>query len=134
MGTSSLISFGQPAPQLAAAFGPGGAVVVAIVGVGFANAGPLIAAFSSGEDAANEFQSSIDGVKDSLKSTRLEVNQGAVNLHKKQIRKSTEEINELNESTEKTRKARLRLNIKNRKIGENNVEIEKLEKIRRRNA
>lgn len=134
MGTSALIAFGQQAPQLASAFGPGGAVVGAIVGVGFAIAGPLIAAFSSGEDAANDFQSSIDGVRDSLKSTRLEVNQGAVNLLKKQIRESTEAINELNESTEKTRKARLRLNVKNRKIAENNAEIEKIEKIRIRNA
>ncbi|MEH6448762.1 MAG: hypothetical protein V7765_08835 [Oleispira sp.] len=134
MGTSAMIAFGQQAPQLASAFGPGGAVIGAIVGVGFAIAGPLIAAFSSGETAAGDFQMSIDGVRDSLKSTRLEVNQGAVDLLKKQIRESTEAIDKLNKSTENARKARLRLNVKNRKIAENNAEIEKIEKIRIRNA
>lgn len=134
MGTSAMIAFGQQAPQLASAFGPGGAVIGAIVGVGFAIAGPLIAAFSSGEDAANDFQSAIDGVRDSLKSTRLEVNQGAVNLLKTQIRESTEAIDELNKSTERTNAARLRLNVKSRIEAENNAKILELEKDRIKNA
>lgn len=134
MGTSAMIAFGQQAPQLASAFGPGGAVLGAIAGVGFAIAGPLIAAFSSGEDAASDFQSAIDGVRDSLKSTRLEVNQGAVNLLKTQIRESTEAIDELNKSTERTNAARLRLNVKSRIEAENNAKILELEKDRVKNA
>ena len=46
-GTSAMVAFGQQTPQLASAFGPSGAVLGAIAGIGFAIAGPLITALSS---------------------------------------------------------------------------------------
>lgn len=95
MGTSSLVAFGQQAPQAFSAFGPSGAVLGAIAGVGFALAGPLMAAFGDTEQAASSFQQKIDGVTDSLKSTRLEINLGAQALLTKQIREADEAYQDL---------------------------------------
>ena len=86
MGTSALVAFGQQTPQLASAFGPSGAVIGAIAGIGFALAGPLITAFTASGNAAKDFQSRIDGVRESLKSTAIEVNTGAIALLEKQIK------------------------------------------------
>ena len=134
MGTSALIAFGQQAPQLASAFGPGGAVLGAITGVGFAIAGPLIAAFSSGETAANDFQSAIDGVRDSLKSTRLEVNQGAIDLLSNSIRKATNEIEKLQNIPDKIGGRAFGGAARAKREAENQVAILKLEKDRIKNA
>ena len=95
MGTSALVAFGQQSPQAFSAFGPSGAVLGAIAGVGFALAGPLITAFSDAGDAASDFQSKVDEVTSSLKSTRLEIATGAASLLRKQLDESVEEIDRL---------------------------------------
>lgn len=95
MGTSALVAFGQQSPQAFSAFGPSGAVLGAIAGVGFALAGPLITAFSDTGDAAKDFQSKIDDVRGSLESTAIEVTQGAIALLKTQIREAAVELDKL---------------------------------------
>lgn len=99
MGTSALVAFGQQSPQAFSAFGPSGAVLGAIAGVGFALAGPLITAFSDAEEAAGDFQEKIDGVTGSLRSTRREIVGGAISLLEEQIRNASTEFDKLQKQT-----------------------------------
>lgn len=92
MGTSALVAFGQQSPQAFSALGPSGAVLGAIAGVGFALAGPLITAFTDSTAAADSFQSKIDDVTGSLKSTRLEISKGSASLLRSQIEEAKTEL------------------------------------------
>lgn len=134
MGTSALVSFGQQAPQAFSAFGPSGAILGAIAGVGFALAGPLITAFTDSTEAADKFQSKIDDVRGSLKSTRIEINTGAIGLLEQQIRDATTEIEKLQNVPDKIGGRALVGLARQNKIQQNQVKILELEKDRTKNA
>lgn len=134
MGTSALVSFGQQAPQAFSAFGPSGAVLGAIAGVGFALAGPLITAFTDSTEAADKFQSKIDDVRGSLKSTRMEINTGAIGLLEQQIRDATTEIEKLQNVPDKIGGRALVGLARQNKIQQNQAKILELEKDRTKNA
>ncbi|MGI1273555.1 phage tail protein [Enterobacter kobei] len=61
-GQSALVAFAQQGSQLAGAFGPGGAVVGAIIALSFVIAGTFVASLGNGKSA-------VDALKDAIEST-----------------------------------------------------------------
>ncbi|HFF8547282.1 TPA: hypothetical protein ACGEYS_000764 [Kluyvera cryocrescens] len=61
-GQSALVAFSQQGSQLAGAFGPGGAVVGAIIALSTVVAGTLVASLSNGKSA-------VDSLKDAIETT-----------------------------------------------------------------
>lgn len=59
-GQSAMIAFTQQAPQFAGAFGPGGAVLGAVIAIGGAVAGGLVRAFSEGEEGVSQLSQSME--------------------------------------------------------------------------
>lgn len=70
-GTSAFVIFGQQGSQLAAAFGPTGALVGAVIAIGSAIGGTLVASLMGATDAFKELGEEIDGVVG--KSTRAQI-------------------------------------------------------------
>ena len=61
-GTSALVAFGQQGSQLAGIFGPGGAVIGAIIAVGSALGAALLPQIFKSTDAMKEFEKAIERV------------------------------------------------------------------------
>jgi hypothetical protein len=59
-GQSAMMAFTQQAPQFAGAFGPGGAVLGAVIAIGGAITGGLVRAFSEGEEGASQLSQSME--------------------------------------------------------------------------
>jgi len=85
MGTSALVAFGQQSPQAFSAFGPSGAVLGAIAGVGFALAGPLITALSTSTEKT-------DTLTDAIKNLRAELNKPTSTQIAKSLIEDTDKI------------------------------------------
>lgn len=66
-GTNGMIAFSQQAPQLLGAFGPGGAIIGAIVGVGAAIGASLLPALFRGKDAIDELASAAEELDEVLR-------------------------------------------------------------------
>lgn len=62
MGTSAFVILGQQGSQLAAAFGPTGALVGAVIAIGSAIGGTLVASLFGAKDAFEELGEEIDGL------------------------------------------------------------------------
>lgn len=65
-GTNAMVSFSQQAPQLLGVFGPGGAIVGAVVGVAAALGGSLVPALFSSRDAMEELEATTDELDEIL--------------------------------------------------------------------
>ena len=63
-GTNAMIVFGQQGSQIAGAFGPGGAILGAVIAVGAAVGTMLVAAFSKGTQSSEDLKAEIEGLTD----------------------------------------------------------------------
>lgn len=97
-GTNSMVAFAQQAPQLLGVFGPGGAIIGAIVGVGAAVGASLLPALFSGKDALTELE---DAAKSLDETLRRAARDGGVTL-------LTEKIIELAKESEAAARVELR--------------------------
>ena len=70
-GTSPFIVLSQQGSQIASLFGPGGAVIGALLAVSGALAGPLVASLMSGSSELKAFNDRADEVRKSLASVQL---------------------------------------------------------------
>jgi hypothetical protein len=59
-GTNAMIVFGQQGSQIAGAFGPGGAILGAVIAVGAAVGTAMVAAFSNGTEVFRRLKKEID--------------------------------------------------------------------------
>lgn len=69
MGTDGLRILSMQGPQIASVFGPGGAVVGAIVAFGALFTGTLVNAFSEGEQSSDQFDKALNRLKATIKET-----------------------------------------------------------------
>lgn len=69
-GTSAFVAIGQQGSQLAGAFGPGGAVIGAIIALSAAVAGPLVKSLGGAKVSAEELQASTKTLDDVLQKNK----------------------------------------------------------------
>lgn len=74
MGTDALRIFSMQGPQIASAFGAGGAAFGAVIAIGGAIAGALLPSLLNGKDAAEELGEAMEDLGDILDMTGLQVN------------------------------------------------------------
>ena len=67
-GTNAMIVFGQQGSQIAGAFGPGGAILGAVIAVGAAVGTMLVASFSNGSQSAKDLKAEIDGLTENFEA------------------------------------------------------------------
>ena len=65
-GTNAMIVFGQQGSQIAGAFGPGGAILGAVIAVGAAVGTMLVASFSNGTQSAKDLKAEIEGLTENF--------------------------------------------------------------------
>ena len=65
-GTNAMIVFGQQGSQIAGAFGPGGAILGAVIAVGAAVGTMLVASFSKGTQSAKDLKAEIEGLTENF--------------------------------------------------------------------
>lgn len=102
-GTSSLVVLGQQGPQIASIFGPGGAVVGAVVAVGAALLG-----MATSSDKASESIEDLAKSADSLGQAQLE---DAINKANVELAKEQQTLVKLNADIERTEKAQKQFNL-----------------------
>jgi len=95
-GTKFLTAFGQQASQLAGVLGPGGAVIGAIIAVGSAIGGVLLATLTGAEKKAEEFNVTIEDTVENLeKLERVQMFGNLANL-KTILSNSSKDLDKLN--------------------------------------
>lgn len=102
-GTSSLVVLGQQGPQIASIFGPGGAVVGAVVAVGAALLG-----MATSSDKASESIEDLAKSADTLGQAQLE---DAINKANTELAKEQQTLVKLNADIERTEKAQKQFNL-----------------------
>lgn len=106
-GQSAMVAFSQQAPQFAGAFGPGGAVLGAVLAIGGAIGGAFVRGMSEGEEATKSLREQIDELnlsfedltdnqREALELERLRNKEDAAD----RIEKQREELDKLRETEE----------------------------------
>jgi hypothetical protein len=104
-GTNAMIVFGQQGSQIAGAFGPGGAILGAVIAVGAAVGTALVAHFSNGTEAAKDFKKEIDELTEGFDKLGDAARTVAIRDISEDIKKAEEEIQKTRDALEEANKA-----------------------------
>jgi hypothetical protein len=100
-----MIVFGQQGSQIAGAFGPGGAILGAVIAVGAAVGTAMVAHFSNGTEAAKDFKKEIDELTEGFDKLGDAARTVAIRDISEDIKKAEEEIQKTRDALEEANKA-----------------------------